>query len=394
MGGRGLGAEELAALRRTEFPVAERIAYLDHAAVSPLPVRTARLLHGRIAALQDPTLEHGDRERLFEEARERLGRLMRVPAAQIALLGNLGEAMATVANGLELGPGDEIVIPEKEFSSLVYPWLLQERRGAKVVWVPKRGAATELDDIAAAITPRTKVVAVSDVEFLNGFRHDTAALGRLCRERGVLLAVDVTQSLGVLPADVAAWGADVAAAHGYKWLMAFHGISVLYVTEAAMARIQPTVPGRSSVRGGFASLDFALDWHPDARRYQGGGPNWTGAAALARSLSLTEEVGIERSGAQTSALVERLLAGLAALPVTVVSDARPEHRSSIVAFTFGDAERDKAFQTAARDVGVVVGLRNMGVRIACHYWNGDGDIDRLLEATREFAGAVAEFAGG
>ncbi len=372
-------------LRVGEFPVSQRLAYLDHAAVSPMPTRTANLMAQRVTALQDPSLEHHDRERLFEEARQRVGRLMNAPAAQIAMLTNLGEAMAVVANGLALRPGDEIVIPEKEFSSLVYPWMVQERRGVSIVWVPKDGPTTELSRIEAAITPRTRVVAISHVEFLNGYRHDMVRLGALCRERGILLVADVTQSLGVLPVDAADWGADIVAAHGYKWLMAMHGIAALYVSEKAMDQIQPTVPGRSSVRGGFASLDFALDWHPDARRYQSGGPNWTGAAAVAASLSLTEEIGIERAGRQAMSVSQHVLEGLNVLPVTVVTDISPEHRSSILAFTFGSPERDAEFALFAKERAVWVGLRNMGIRVAAHYWNSATDADRLLECAEEFA---------
>lgn len=378
---------ELDELRRTEFPVSAKLAYLDHAAVSPMPVRTATLLNERIAALQDPSLEDHHRERYFDEARARLGRLMNAPAKQIALLTNLGEAMALVANGLDLSPGDEIVIPEKEFSSLVYPWLLQERRGARVAWVPKDGPNTSIDAIGRAITPRTRVVAVSHVEFLSGYRHDLVALGRLCRERGVLLAVDATQSLGVLPVDVAAWDADVVAAHFYKWVMAMHGIAGLFVSEGAMERIQPTAPGRSSVTGGFASLDFALDWHPDARRYQSGGPNWTGSAAVAGSLSLTEEVGIERGSAQARFVSRRVADGLARHPsIRFFGSPHGEHGSTIFSFSFGSAERDGEFQRRAKANGVHVGLRNFGVRVASHYWNSTGDADRLLAEVDGFIG--------
>jgi cysteine desulfurase/selenocysteine lyase len=373
----------LAELRATEFPVSARWAYLDHAAVSPMPERTARALAERIATLQDPSRETGQREAYATEARERLGRLMNVPAAQVALLTNLAEAMAIVANGLEWSAGDEVVIPEQEFSSLVYPWLNLERQGVRVVFVPKSGAATELDRIEAALTARTRVVAVSHVEFQNGFRHDMAALGRLCAERGVLLAVDVTQSLGVLPVDAAAWRADVVAAHGYKWLMAMHGIAGLYVSEAAMARIRPTAPGRSSVTGGFESLDYALAWWPDARRYQSGGPNWLGAAAVATSLSLTEEIGIPAVAAQAMGVADVVLNGLRALPVAVTSDERAGHRSQIVSFTTGSVDGDKALVEAARAVGVYVGRRGMGVRVAAHYWNAVEDGERLLKVVRD-----------
>jgi selenocysteine lyase/cysteine desulfurase len=366
-------------IRDTEFPVSRRWAYLDHATVSPMPARTAAALAERIATLQDPSREAGQREAYAAEARARLGRLMNVPSPQVALLTNLAEAMAIVANGLPWSAGDEVVIPEQEFSSLVYPWLNLDRYGVRVVFVPKRGPATEIDDIAAAITPRTRVVAVSHVEFQNGFRHDMEALGRLCADRGVLLAVDVTQSLGVLPVDARAWQADVVAAHGYKWLMAMHGIAGMYVSERAMAQIRPTVPGRSSVTGGFESLDFALDWHPDARRYQSGGPNWLGAAAVATSLSLTEEVGIAAAAAQAVSVADAVVSGLHELPVTITSDLRPGHRSQIVSFTTGSAESDKTLVATAKEAGVYLGKRGMGIRVAAHYWNSIDDAARPLE---------------
>ncbi|MEZ4506260.1 MAG: aminotransferase class V-fold PLP-dependent enzyme [Thermomicrobiales bacterium] len=163
-------------LRRTEFPIVPEWAYLDHAAVSPMPNRTASVLRQRIDTLQNPSLEDGTRERLGQLAKERVGRLMKVPARQVALQTNLGEAMAVVANGLFLSPGDQVVIPEMEFSSLVYPWMNLRSRGVELVWAKKAGPSTPLSSIEAAITDRTKVVAVSHVEFLNGFRHEMYAL--------------------------------------------------------------------------------------------------------------------------------------------------------------------------------------------------------------------------
>jgi selenocysteine lyase/cysteine desulfurase len=199
------------------------------------------------------------------------------------------------------------------------------------------------------------------------------------------LAVDVTQSLGVLPVDARRWQADVVAAHGYKWLMAMHGIAALYVSEAAMERIHPTVPGRSSVTGGFESLDFALDWHTDARRYQSGGPNWLGAAAVATSLGLTEEIGIDKAFAQAVAVADAVLTGLQEAPVTITSDLRTQHRSQIVSFTTGSAESDQALVAAGKPMGVYLGRRGMGVRVAAHYWNSLEDAQRLLELVRRSA---------
>ena len=146
-----------------------------------------------------------------------------------------------------------------------------------------------------------------------------------------------------------------------------------------MARIQPTVPGRSSVTGGFESLEYALDWHPDARRYQSGGPNWLGATAVASSLSLTEEIGIDRAAAQATSVADAALNGLRDLPVTVTTDPRPTHRSQIISFTTGTIEGDKAIVSAGKEAGIYLGRRGMGVRVAAHYWNSVEDADKFLE---------------
>jgi selenocysteine lyase/cysteine desulfurase len=164
--------------------------------------------------------------------------------------------------------------------------------------------------------------------------------------------------------------------------MAMHGIAALYVSEGAMERIRPTVPGRSSVTGGFESLDFALDWHPDARRYQSGGPNWLGAAAVAASLSLTEEIGVAASAAQAMAVADAVVVGLRTLPVTITSDLRPGHRSQIVSFTTGSAETDKKLVAKAKEDGIYLGRRGMGARVAAHFWNSGDDAGRLLETVR------------
>jgi selenocysteine lyase/cysteine desulfurase len=260
------------------------------------------------------------------------------------------------------------------------------RLGVRTVFVPKSGASTELDRIEAAITSKTRLVAVSHVEFQNGFRHDMVELGRLCADRGLILAVDVTQSLGVLPVDADAWHADVVAAHGYKWLMAMHGIAALYVSERLMDQIHPTAPGRSSVTGGFESLDFALDWHPDARRYQGGGPNWLGAAAIANSLRLIEEIGLEAGSAQALTVADAIVDGLRELPVKMTTDLRSKHRSQIVSFTTGSPDRDKIIVAKGKEQGVFAGRRGMGVRAAAHIWNSVEDGSRLIEVVRSELG--------
>ena len=276
---------------RDEFPMAGERVYLNHAVESPIPMRAARAATERIAIGQDPIREEGQREAAGEVAKERLGRLLNVSPAQIAFLTNVSDAVNMVANGIDWRAGDEVVLVQGEFASLVYPFRGLERLGVSTIFVPKNGSATGLHRIADALSARTRVLAISDVEYRNGFRNDLAALGALCRERDILFVVDASQSLGAQPCDMAAWGADVVVAVAFKWLMGLHGLAVIAVGPAAMERIRPSTPGRNGVVGDWEDGDYSLVWQPDARRYQGGALNWLGIVALAESLGLIESAG-------------------------------------------------------------------------------------------------------
>jgi len=376
---------DLQEIRMQEFSSAAKWTYFNHASDSPLPARSARVLRERIGLLEDPRLEVPAREGYLARAQEYLGRLIGGLPEQIAFLTNIADATAVVVNGLAWNPGDEVIVVSGEFASFVYPWKTLERLGVVIRVVAKEGVATLFDDIEAAITPRTRVLAISHVEYLSGFKNDLAALGALCRENDVLFVVDASQSLGVIPIDAEVNGIDVLVAVGYKWLMSPHGISVLYVSPEAMEQIRPSSPGRYSVESGWQSADYGLDWFPDARRYQGGALNWLGVCALAESTGVLDEIGIDQVAAASRRICDGLIERIAGLPVRITSDLRDAHRSSILTFTFGLVDVDEEFVEYAAKAGVILGRRAYGIRFGAHFWNNETDLDRLVTVIREFS---------
>ena len=372
-------AKDLKRLRTSEFPEIERYAYFNHASDSPLPARAAAAIDERVRLLQNPLLQVKPREQYLDEAQRRLGSMLNVPPRQIAFLTNVADATASVANGLPWQSGDEVVLVAGEFATFVYPWRNLDTRGVECAFVPRHGASVDLADVEAAITEHTRVVAVSHVEFQTGYQINLAALGEICRQKNVLLVIDASQSLGALPLDAAACHAAAVVSVGYKWLMSPHGISVLYVSEEAQERIRPSAPGRYSVAAGWQTADYALEWQPDAWRYQGGALNWIGVAALAESLSLLEEVGYESVAAHARRNADRIVEELTHLPVEITSSLDELDRSQIISFTRGSIEADDRFVADAMEAGVVTGRRGYGVRIGSHFWNQDHDIDRLLD---------------
>ncbi len=370
--------------RAREFAVADSLAYFDHASDSPLPARSARVIAERTRLLQYPSAEVRPREDYLACARARLSHLLNADANQFAFLTNIADATATVANGLDWRPGDEIVILRGEFASFVYPWQNLLARQVRVGFVDRGSRlAVDLNEIEAAIGPSTRVVAISHVEFESGLRHDLAAISAIAHAHDALLVVDASQSLGVLPIDIAADGVDVLVSVGYKWLMSPHGISILYVGRQVMDRIAPSVPGRYSVNAGWQTSEYSLDWLPNAERYQGGALNWIGLCALAESLGLPTEVGIGDIHASSMMTSGRILAELDDLGVEITSNRDPDRRSAILSFTLGSPERDAACVETGRERGIYFGHRGHGIRVGAHFWNNSNDVDRLIEHIRD-----------
>ncbi len=377
-------ATSIAAIRLTEFAAASALTCFDHASDSPLPERSARVIAERTLLLQNPAAVVKPRQQYLDEAKQRLGRMINACPSQFAFLTNISDATATIANGISWHPGDEVVLVRGEFASFVYPWRALESQGVIVRFVEKNGeAGNDLNRLEAAICPRTRVLAISHVEYESGYCNDLAALSKLAHARDALFVVDASQSLGVLPVDVAGDDIDALVSVGYKWLMAPHGISVLYLSEAAMDKVRPTVPGRYSVEAGWQTLDYELNWRPDAWRYQGGALNWIGVCALAESLGLLEEIGPLRVASEALQTIDDLRPRLESLPVHITSDCDPAHRSAILAFTLESEDSDAACVESGRRKGILFGRRGYGIRVGAHFWNNAQDIDSFIAHLQE-----------
>jgi len=266
-----------------------------------------------------------------------------------------------------------------EYPSFVLPWTRLARQGVEIRFAQRNGLETDLDAIEAVIDDRTRVVVISHVDFNSGYQNDLAAIGVLAHAHGALFVVDASQSLGAIPVDVTTWEIDALVSVSYKWLMGMHGNALLYVSEAAQEEIEPTTPGRYSVRSGWPFPDYDLDWAESAIRYQGGALNWIGVCALAESLALQDEIGADAIAKRVIDLTDAAIERLDTLPVTITSSREPRHRSSYFTFTLGSIERDDALVEAGRKLNIFFGRRGGGIRIGTHFWNDTSDLDRLAE---------------
>jgi len=326
-----------------------------------------------------------------EEVRSAAAAVMGVAPDDVAFVKNTTEGLGFVANGLEWQEGDRVVVPDLEFPSTIYPWLALRDRGVVVDLVPPvdAGRCLPVEAFAAAIAagPPPKVVATSWVQFGRGWRTDLASLASVCHDAGALLCADVIQGLGVVPAELEAWGVDFAMADAHKWLLGPLGVGVLYVRRSRLEDLRPLEPGWASVVHREQWDNLELVWDDTARRFEGGTPNMVGIHGMGASLDLLSNAGIESVWDHVSALTDRACVGLASVGATVVSDRSPHGRSGIVTFTVAGHE-PAAVTAALESRGVVCSARGGGVRLAPHGYNTYEEIDRLVAAVGELTGAA------
>ena len=179
-----------------------------------------------------------------ERARERAARLLGVDAADVALLSSTTEGVNVLALALDWQPGDTVVVEAIEFPSLVFPWTKLQEQGVELRIVrPSDGSpwSYTLDDLAAAVDSRTRLIATSQVSYLTGRRHDLAQLRDIADRAGALLLVDATHGAGVVP--VEAGLADVVVSSCYKWLLGTQGIALFYRDPQRLGALEPPIVG-------------------------------------------------------------------------------------------------------------------------------------------------------
>lgn len=371
---------------RSLFPDLEAVAYLNHAAISPLSLPVRQAIHAVADDLgrrgSDAFLTwHAERQRL----RHLLARLLHTSADDLALVANTTRGVSDIALCLPWRPGDRVLLFRDEFPAVVTPWQrVAELFQLELEFLP---AHDRLHHLHAALRRPARLVALSAVQFQTGARAPLAELAALCHEHGAELFVDAIQALGVCPLDVTATGVDYLSAGSHKWMMGSDGIACLYVRPDRVAALQPRVAGWLSHEDGLGFL-FAGAGHLRADRpirqridfVEGGAPNTLGAAALAASLDLILGLGVPAIHTHVQTYLDELEAGLRELHFTSLRSAIPGERSGILAVLPPHPIDLIALHHRIGDRGVVCSTPDGKLRFAPHWPNACAEIPGVLAA--------------
>lgn len=357
-----------------QFPVREHLIYLNHAGVTPLCRRAADAMKHLADEARDFGSFHYDHWlAAYDGVRRAAAKLVNGAPADIALVKNTSEGIATIAMGFDWRAGDKIVAFEEEFPANYYPWKRLEAHGVKVEWL---SALDPLEKIDAACRG-ARLLSISFVQYVNGYRADLEALGEMCRRHGCFFVVDGIQGLGAFPVDAGRWGIHALAADGHKWLLGPEGCGILYISAALRERVAPVEFGYTNVARytDYGTRDMTL--RPDAGRYECGTLNTIGCYGLRAAIEFVLEVGVERIAPAVQALGDRVAAGAASKGYEVAGRRTPASGAGIVSFRKAGIESG-AIVHRLKQRGIVAANRNGWVRTSPHFYISPEEVDRVI----------------
>ncbi|MCW8829783.1 MAG: aminotransferase class V-fold PLP-dependent enzyme [Gammaproteobacteria bacterium] len=368
-----------------EFPLLEGLIYLNHAAVSPWPQRTADAVQ-RFASqnVRQGSLSYPQWLEAEQQLREQIRDLINAPhASDIALVKNTSEALSIVAYGLAWNAGDNIVSSDQEFPSNRIVWESLAPRGVELRQASLAHGDTPEDALFALVDENTRLITVSSVQYATGMRMDLARIGRFCRQHDILFCVDAIQEIGALPFDVQHCEADFVAADGHKWMMGPEGLGLFYCRESLRERLQLNQFGWHMVE---AVGDFdQSEWQAasTARRFECGSPNMLGIHALSASLSLLLEVGMRRVAENVRMNSRYLITQLGTMGFRVITPDETERHAGIVSFNHPEGtEKTAELHSKLTENHVFCALRGGNIRFSPHFYTPKTQLEQCLVLLR------------
>jgi selenocysteine lyase/cysteine desulfurase len=318
-------------------------------------------------------------------AKGQFARIINASADEIAVFSSVSEATSAVASTIDFTGGrNKVVVTEAEFPTIGHVWLAQERRGARVDWIPVHDGMIAPDSYDPVVDERTAIVSACHGYYLNGFTQDLAQLATRVHARGALLYVDAYQTLGSVPVDVRAIGADFLAAGNLKYLMGIPGIAFLYVRRELIEQLHPLMTGWFGRSNPFAFQVKQLDWSTTASRFDSGTPPVINAYVARAGMAIINEIGAGDIRRWLEVLGQRLIDGGRERGLTLHGTSDMSHKTASTAFVVDDSH---AVELLMRRRGVVPSARGPVIRLAPHFYNTIADVDSALDVLASVVGA-------
>ena len=367
---------------RSEFPIKEQYAFFNHAGVAPIPWSTQMAISefARDAAEEGPA-NYPAWIHSMATARGFAGELLNCSADDICFVKNTTHGILIAANSINWREGDNVVGLAHEFPANVHPWKNLAARGVEFRMVSEEPDFTfSVDRIVSHLDERTRVLAVSWVEYSTGVRNDIEQLGKICRERGILFCVDAIQGLGVLKMDLQQLQADFVVADGHKWLLGPEGCGILYVRREIIPQLNESMCGWCGLLNPQEYDNYDQQLKPTARRFEEGSHNIMSIIAMGTSIRLLLDVGNQQVIARVRALTEEVIAGAESKGYEVITPREFEKRAGIVSIRKAGQDVAEVAARLLKEHKIQIAARRGFIRVSPHFYNDEGEVERLVAA--------------
>ncbi|MGB5528944.1 MAG: aminotransferase class V-fold PLP-dependent enzyme [Ignavibacteriaceae bacterium] len=368
---------------RSYFPyLKNRIIYFNHASTGPISIKVKERIE---AFLKERSEEKIDDYYAFkdvaDETKTTIGEMINCDADQIAFLDNTTNGIIWLALGLEWKSGDRIILNDVEFPANVYPFLQLKEKGVEIDFIKSTNGIVTAEEVIAAIKPETKLISVSFVQFLSGYRIDLEKIGMVCKEKGIFFSVDAIQGLGAVRLDVEKFNIDFLSNGTQKWLLGLQGLAFIFVRKELQERMKSAPIGWLAVKDAWNLLNFDLTTKETAERFQPGTLNNLGIYAFNSSMKLFKEFGFDEIEEQILDNSRYFINKLSEIgydsPLLSLPD---KNLSGIVSFKSENAQ--KIFDHLSQKK-IVCSLREGYIRFAPHFYNTKQEIDKVVDELKK-----------
>ncbi|MGD8212679.1 MAG: aminotransferase class V-fold PLP-dependent enzyme [Desulfobacterales bacterium] len=366
---------------REEFPIKRNRVYLNNASIGPLSNPVISAVDAFMADVRDNGRNHYPQwcEQADHVIKSRIAGMIGADKSEIAYIKNTTEGILIVANGIDWQRGDNVIIADIEYPSNVYCWMNLKKRGVQIRWISSRGGRFTADDVKDLMDSHTRLVSLSAVQFLNGFRLDLEKIGELCHARNVMLNLDAIQLLGALHLDVSRYHIDFLSAGGHKWLMAPIGTGIFYCRRSSLAKLHPINIGYHSVDKSEDDINYDLTFKPHAGRFEEAIVNFPGIWGLDAAIDMITRLGTLPIEQHILKLTHLAYEGLKVRNYEVVSSTADKERSGILCFKHPSQSTQQIWQRL-EDANIHLAIRGDALRMSPSFYNDEDEVNAMLAA--------------
>ncbi len=377
---------------RALYPhTAQKHIYLNHASTGPLSTRVLAAITSHLNERSSGMIDnYRDDVRLVSECRLFVSQLINAGSPdRITFQANTSDAINIVASGIPWKTGDRILLYHREFPANVYPYLNLKRLGVELDFIDAPSGVVSPEMIASGIAPRTRLVALSAVQFLSGHRANLAVIGDLCRSHGVVFAVDGIQAVGAVEIDVQKMGIDAFAAGAQKWLMGPHGIAFLYLTEELQSAIRQPILGWRAVQDPWQFNNYEQPLASSARRYEGGSLNMPGLWGMHAAIGTLLEIGTSAVEDQVLHITGLLRDGLESIDgFSVITPKDRAERAGIITAQLPSNADPKTILKMLQQSKIFPALREGKIRYSPHFYCTPEEMATTVQATEDCLASI------